>query len=284
GFRRGEGAGRGRREIPASINPSRSRPRASGCAGLRASRPEFTTWVPREINLHDVMNVPYSEPSSTQADGEDPPEKEGRVMMRGFRLSLAVLATFLVTLSLTPAYAQTASAGALVGTVTDASGAAIPGAKLELKNGATNLVQSQGSNATGAYTFSGVAPGTYTLTVSAPGFQSRVITGLAIEVNKSFTINPRLAVGQQSQTVEVTADSQVELQTVDAPVGNVVDEASIDHLPTVQHDTVKLLGLQPATLGSGSATRVNGAIDDQNTIKLDGVDIRGTSWPAPSPR
>src|SRR6185437_1408881 len=62
-----------RREIPASINPSRSRPRASGCAGLRAPRPEFTTWVPGEINLHDVMNVPYSEPSSTPADGEAPP-------------------------------------------------------------------------------------------------------------------------------------------------------------------------------------------------------------------
>jgi len=199
-------------------------------------------------------------------------------MMRGYRLGLALAAALVLPLALiptTPLWAQTASAGALVGTVTDASGAAIPGAKLELKNTATNLVQSQGSNASGAYTFSGIAPGTYTLTVSAPGFQSRVVTGLAIEVNKSFTVNPRLVVGQQSQTVEVTADSQVELQTVDATLGNVVNMASIDHLPTVQHDTVELLGLQPATLGSGSATRVNGAIDDQNTIKLDGVDISG---------
>src|SRR6185437_15821878 len=156
-------------------------------------------------------------------------------MMRGYRLGLALAAALVLPLALiptTPLWAPTASAGALVGTVTDASGAAIPGAKLELKNTATNLVQSQRSNASGAYTFSGIAPGTYTLTVSAPGFQSRVVTGLAIEVNKSFTVNPRLVVGQQSQTVEVTADSQVELQTVDATLGNVVNMASIDHLPT----------------------------------------------------
>src|SRR6185312_9988807 len=104
---------------------------------------------------------------------------------------------------------------------------------------------------------------------------SRVITNLAVEVNKSFTINPKLTVGQQSQTVEVTADSQTALQTVDATVGNVINESGIDKLPTVQHDTVELLGLQPGVLGSGSSTRVNGAIDDQNTIKLDGVDISG---------
>lgn len=171
--------------------------------------------------------------------------------------------------------AQTASSGSVLGSVTDASGAAIPGAQLELKNSATNLVLRQGTNISGGYVFSSVEPGTYTLTVSAPGFQRRVITNLAIQVNKSFTINPRLAVGQQTQTVEVTADSQAELQTIDATVGNVINQSGIDRLPTVQHDTVELLGLQPGVLGSGATTRVNGAIDDQNTIKLDGVDISG---------
>lgn len=175
----------------------------------------------------------------------------------------------------TIAVAQTASAGAVLGTVTDSSGALIPGAQLELKNSATNLVLQQNTNASGGYNFTSVEPGTYTLTVTATGFERRVITGLAVEVNKSVTINAKLAVGQQTQTVEVTADSQAELQTEDATVGNVIGQDSIDKLPTVQHDTVELLGLQPGVLGSGSGTRVNGAIDDQNTIKLDGVDISG---------
>ncbi len=173
------------------------------------------------------------------------------------------------------ASAQTSSTGAVLGSVTDASGAAIPGAQLQLKSSATNLVLNQGSNASGGYNFTSVQPGTYTLSVSAPGFKRRVITGLAVEVNKSLTLNPQLTVGQQSQTVEVTADSQAELQTEDATVGNVIDRESIDKLPTLQHDTVELLGLQPGVLGTGAATRVNGAIDDQNTIKLDGVDISG---------
>lgn len=198
-------------------------------------------------------------------------------MSRSLRVLSLVMGFALVCLAgfSARAAAQTALSGTVLGTVTDASGAAIPGAQLDLKNAGTNLVLHQGSGAQGDYTFSSVAPGNYTLTVTAPGFQRRQITGLAVQVNKSLTVNAHMVVGQQTQTVEVTADSQAELQTVDATVGNVVSEASIDKLPTVQHDTVELLGLQPTVLGSGSATRVNGAIDDQNTIKLDGVDISG---------
>ncbi|MGH3184935.1 MAG: carboxypeptidase regulatory-like domain-containing protein, partial [Streptosporangiaceae bacterium] len=193
-------------------------------------------------------------------------------MFRSIRL--VCLAALLACFALAAA-AQTASAGAVLGSVTDSSGAFIPGAQLELKNAATNLALSQSTNANGGYNFTNVEPGAYTLTVTATGFQKRVITGLAVEVNKTVTINARLTVGQQTQTVEVTADSQADLQTEDATVGNVIGQDSIDKLPTVQHDTVELLGLQPGVLGSGSGTRVNGAIDDQNTIKLDGVDISG---------
>ncbi|MGH9520544.1 MAG: carboxypeptidase regulatory-like domain-containing protein, partial [Terriglobales bacterium] len=196
-------------------------------------------------------------------------------MPHGLRaLSLSVTSLALL-LCVCVAPAQTASSGTVVGTVSDSSGAVIPGAHLELKNNATNLTQRQSTNLTGAYVFSSVLPGTYTLTVIAPGFQKSVINSLAVQVNKSFSINPKLTIGAQTQTVEVTASSQAELQTINATIGNVIGEQSIDRLPTVQHDTVELLGLQPATMGSGAGTRVNGAIDDQNTIKLDGVDISG---------
>lgn len=196
-------------------------------------------------------------------------------MPRGLRVWSLFLSFLTVFALACVASAQTASSGTVVGTVSDSSGAVVPGAQLELKNNATNLTQRQSTNLTGAYVFSSVLPGTYTLTVVAPGFQKSVITNLAVQVNKSFSINPKLTVGAQTQTVEVTASSQAELQTINATIGNVIGEQSIDRLPTVQHDTVELLGLQPATLGSGAGTRVNGAIDDQNTIKLDGVDISG---------
>src|SRR5579875_1342781 len=95
--------------------------------------------------------------------------------------------------------AQTASSGTVVGTVTDSTGASIPGAQVDLKNNATNLVQHQATNLAGAYVFSSVLPGTYTLTITANGFQKNVITNVAVEVNKSFTINPKLTVGAQTQ-------------------------------------------------------------------------------------
>jgi hypothetical protein len=177
------------------------------------------------------------------------------------------------------AAAQSSSAGAVIGTVTDSTGAAIPGAALTLTNTATGLVLQQGSNASGGYEFASVVPGTYTLAVTATGFQRRLVKGLAVEVNKTVTVNAKLTVGQQTQTVEVTATSQTELQTVNATVGNVIGTQSIDKLPTLQHDTVELLSLQPTALTTGSGNtasmRVNGAIDDQNTIRLDGVDISG---------
>ncbi len=198
-------------------------------------------------------------------------------LQRFLRSALVGLAALAVCTAL--AAAQSASAGAVVGTVTDSTGAAIPGAALALTNTGTGLVLRQGTNASGGYTFASVPPGAYTLAVTATGFQRRLVKGLTIQVNKTATINAKLTVGQQTQTVEVTANSQADLQTVNATVGNVIGTQSIDKLPTLQHDTVELLALQPTALTTGSgdtaSMRVNGAIDDQNTIRLDGVDISG---------
>ncbi|MGH9487469.1 MAG: carboxypeptidase regulatory-like domain-containing protein [Terriglobales bacterium] len=173
------------------------------------------------------------------------------------------------------AHAQSATTGAVVGSVTDATGSAIPGANLTLTNTATNLARHQQTDLHGGYVFTNVIPGDYTLAVTMTGFQRQVITNLVVQVNKGLSVSPKLQVGSQTQTVEVTATAQAQLQTLNATVGNVIGKQSINDLPTQNHDVVELLDLQPGVMGTGSSARVNGAISDQNSVTLDGINISG---------
>ncbi|HEV2386358.1 MAG TPA: carboxypeptidase-like regulatory domain-containing protein [Candidatus Acidoferrales bacterium] len=185
--------------------------------------------------------------------------------------SLAILALASPRL----ARAQTASSGAIVGTITDPSGAAVPGASLTLHDIATNANRTATSTAQGSYAIPNVTPGSYVLTVEAQGFQKATISGLTVEVAKSYTVNVNLKVGNVSQTVEVTAAPTVELQTTNAQLGNELGATDLARLPTLQHNAGELLSIQPGVTQqtAGGGVRVTGALDDQNTITLDGIDI-----------
>lgn len=174
------------------------------------------------------------------------------------------------------AAAQTAATGAVVGTVTDPSGAVVPGAMVTLTNTGTNATRGVRANSQGGYAFPDVIPGVYTLTVTAKGFRVATITNVAVTVNKSSLANVKLTVGAASQTVEAIAGAAAQLQTVNATVGDTVGATALIRLPTLQHDASELLDLQPAASADNTnEVRVAGAVDDQNTITLDGIDISG---------
>ncbi len=189
-----------------------------------------------------------------------------------------------------PIYPQTATTGSVVGTVTDPSGAAVPNANVQLLNIGTNATATAATNSTGEFTFTNVTPGDYKVTVSAPGFRTSTVQKLTVEVNKSATIPVRLEVGEQSQVVEVTAAATAQLQTQDAQIGNVMSTENILRLPTLQRNATELMNLQPAVVAGGNNLnmRVSGAVDDQNTVTLDGIDITqnliatNTSIPTPA--
>lgn len=194
-----------------------------------------------------------------------------------FLFSLTLLAPlFLMAI---PARAQNASSGSVLGTVTDRSGAAVAKAEVSLTNGATNATARALTNENGQYVFPEVAPGTYRIVVKATGFKTAEIANLAVDVNKSYTVNVQAEVGQLSETVEVVASAQVELQTTDSQVGDVVASRELQRLPTLQRDALNLQSLQPATTpGAGSGLNQDpgntaGARNDQNTVTLDGFDI-----------
>ena len=184
-----------------------------------------------------------------------------------------------VTLALTigsslPVAAQTASTGALLGKVTDPSGALVAGAEVLLTDPATNLVRTQRTNDAGQYTFASVMPGTYLLKVTKQGFRAAELQAVTVEVNRSFTVDIVLEVGDISSTVEVTAAAGTELQTMDAQLGNVLNLKMLRSLPR-PGNTLELLSLQPTTTPGtfGSGGTVSGARSDQNTMLLDGIDV-----------
>src|SRR5262249_5025270 len=121
--------------------------------------------------------------------------------------------------------------GTVLGTVTDSSGAVVPNVEVKLNNLATGIISQRVTNAQGQYVFPEVPPGAYTLTLQKAGFRTSTLHNVTVQVNKSFTADVQMDVGEVSQRVEVVASAQAELQTTDAQVGDVVSGQTLQHLP-----------------------------------------------------
>src|SRR2546426_8787634 len=141
------------------------------------------------------------------------------------------------------AVAQT-SMGGVSGTVTDPTGAVVPGATVTLVNQATNVRSERSTNRAGFFTFVNVRPGRYVLTVELSGFNKAQLTPFTVEVNQTVARNITLQVGAATETVEVTAQSEL-LQTTSAELGNVVEEKVIRSVPTQGRNFPQLLLLTP---------------------------------------
>src|SRR5262245_48983579 len=119
----------------------------------------------------------------------------------------AALAFAFVTLGLSfPARAQEIT-GTIVGTVTDETGAAVPGATVSVRNVATGVTRDVATTETGKYTVAYLPVGEYEVSVSLTGFQPSVVKGIALHVNDRLQIDPMLKLGQLTDVVEVTANA-----------------------------------------------------------------------------
>lgn len=190
------------------------------------------------------------------------------------------LVLMVVLLSAVPAWAQTANSALVLGTVTDPAGAVVPDAKAQITNTGTNETKEMQTNSAGQFSFPGVTPGPYKVTITKAGFATFVESNLIVDVNKSYTVDVKLEVSSGKEIVEVTAGAQAELETADAVVGGVIGGQMLTRLPTLNRDATELLTLQPGStpyddstgFGNGGGT-VAGARSDQNTVSLDGIDI-----------
>src|SRR5438270_11979654 len=204
-----------------------------------------------------------------------------KAISSGFlRASLTMTAVLLLLfLSAPPIHAQV-DTGTILGTVTDASGAAISGAKVTLTNEGTSAALSTTTAPDGSYKFTPVKIGSYKLTTSFQGFQTITQTNVVVNVGTDVVINFNLKPGAVTQTVEVVAAVPV-LQTQNASVGQVVDSRSVNDLPLNGRNFTFLAQLsagvntpQADTRGNAAngAFSANGSRPAQNNYLLDGVD------------
>lgn len=161
--------------------------------------------------------------------------------------SCSVLRGYMRTLSLllvlaTATFAQTA--GQITGEVRDASGALVPDAAVTATNAATNVSRSTITNKEGVYSFPDLTPGVYSVKVTAMGFGVVVKTNIEIQVQQTLQVDFDLAVGQNTQTIEVAANA-AQLSTESSTVGTVVEEQRIVDLPLNGRNFWQLVELSP---------------------------------------
>jgi hypothetical protein len=207
--------------------------------------------------------------------------------MRKLSYLLGVIAIlgFAVLSVATSANAQTSSASTVTGTVFDKSGATVPDAEVVLEDADAGGTTTVATGNDGIFTFPAIRPGNYNLRVSAKGFRKAVVNSVKVEVGKSVLLRVMLELGQVSETVEVTAGTGIELQTLNASVGNVLDASVLANMPSLSRDATSLMLLQPmaspgfngapgTTYGEGNASGggVAGMRADQNTFMIDGGD------------
>jgi len=209
--------------------------------------------------------------------------------MRIRRNAVAVLAIFTIPC----AFGQTT--GTIQGTVTDSSSAVVPAAKITARQEGGAVTRSTTSDARGEYVLPTVPVGQYTIEVEATGFKKFVQTHVEVTLGHVINVNPVLALGEVTQTVEVQAQG-VQVETTSTQLGAVVNSRSVVNLPLNSRDTYQLLQLQPGVqsqqgydlfAGSENAgvVSVNGGRGRSNNFNVNGGDANDLfiSTPAVQP-
>src|SRR5713101_2700473 len=187
------------------------------------------------------------------------------------------------------------STGGLSGTVTDPAGAMIAGARLVLTNLETNDSRRGESNEIGFYSFPALPPGRYKIELEHAGFKRFVQEPVQIQVQQFVTLDPRLEVGQSTQTVEVTGQTAL-LDAQTSSLSQVVENKQVTELPLNGRNTLALVALTPGIRTQGelmqhTATRSfagwgnfssNGGVSDANEVLVDGAAVTMFLVNAPS--
>jgi hypothetical protein len=186
----------------------------------------------------------------------------------------------LLVLFATSVLAQIAGSGSIQGVMIDPSGAAIPGAKVTATNTATGVKTERATTMTGFYVLSPLAPGEYSVEVSAPGFQALVRPGIVVDALSTVGLNLTLQIGSSSESVTVTGAAP-QLNTSDASLGVTIRNDLYGALPLAMGNaprdptafTQYLPGVSTSTAAGNTAGNVFGAQDHSSEIYIEGLPI-----------
>ena len=164
--------------------------------------------------------------------------------------------------------------GVIQGTVTDQSGALVPGANVEVRNSDTNSTRAQTTGADGRFVFVQLRPGRYTLTVTLQGFATHVQKDVDLTVGQAITLNPVLKVSGATETVTVTGSSLIAVTRT--AVSNPLNETTVSTTPILGRKFEDLLTLTPGVSvvqgPDGDEITFSGQRGMYNNISLDGGD------------
>jgi Carboxypeptidase regulatory-like domain len=199
---------------------------------------------------------------------------------RSWLLLPSVLGLMVISAGLS--FSQTQTTGTISGTITDATGAVIPGAKITLTNKGTGLSQTTTTNSAGYYVFPNLQAGTYDVSIEKEGFQRCVNTGVRLDPAGSVPLGCSMQVGEVTQTVEVQAQA-LTVQTEESKVSRVINDTQIKEMPVNGRNFPTLLALQPGVvqafafnsfqsmnLFATQDTHVNGLRGDSNNLQIEG--------------
>src|SRR6202047_4921711 len=202
------------------------------------------------------------------------------------------LALVLIMLTSIRVYAQVSGATLTV-TVSDASGATIPNAKISIHNVATGEMRDVTTDAAGLYAAPNLLPGKYEVIITAPGFSTEVRSGITLTVGTQQLLNVTMKVGQVSEKVQVTGEAPA-VQLATSVISGVVSQTAVVELPLNGRDWTQLATLQPgvASVGSiqanpatndrsirgyGVQMSISGSRPQQNNYRIDGVSVNDYS-------
>jgi hypothetical protein len=190
------------------------------------------------------------------------------------------------------------------GTVTDPSGAVVPGVTVIATNVDTGVATTLATNSQGFYSFQSLPLGNYTISVQQSGFKAYAQTGLILDVNSALVVDVRLQVGATTEKVEVSADT-LHVDTESTQMGEVITGKEMTDVPLVTRSYTDLLALQPGVVSTPSglsgafagpftatgwaaplvsgdlnagALSVNGMREAANGFILNGILVQETGW------
>lgn len=196
----------------------------------------------------------YGERMNTILEMPGKPRRSGilQIMRKVGNSALFASLVLLLALIVPGRLSAQGTTGSITGTVTDPSGAVVPGATVTVKQIETNAVKTISTSDAGTYMVTQLQPGHYNVKVEKAGFKASTQSGITLVIDQTALINMQLTVGSQAEVVEVTSTGPV-IQTEDSSVGQVIDSQAIQNTPLNGRLSVMgLIALAPGMQGVGA--------------------------------
>src|SRR5437870_1121508 len=193
--------------------------------------------------------------------------------------------SILFSLGLAAEMSGQSSNATVSGTVSDSTGAVLPGVTITATNNATGIVTTVFSNEAGVYNFPSLLPGLYKINAELPGFQTQTYTDVQLGNAAQVRLNFTLRVASQAESVEVTITADTLLSTSSSSVGHVLPESRVRDLPLTSNNVLDLTQVMAGVYTTSSPvfganeTKFAGVSARDINVQRDGVSVGGERWP-----